>query len=154
MGIDEKVQECLISAQKSGDKVRLSTIRLLKSAIRYEEDAKGHKLDENEFNALVAKLIKQRRESIELFKQGKRHDLVQKEEAEIKVLEEFLPPQLSREELLKLIDEAITEVKAKTVKDMGKVMKLLMPKVRGRADGDVVKNLVTERLSGAVQSGE
>ncbi len=153
MGIDEKLQECLISAQKSGDKIRLSTIRLLKSAVRYEEDSKRHKLDENEFNALVFKLIKQRRESIELFKQGKRNDLVQKEEAEIKVLEEFLPPQLSRDELLKLIDEAITEVKGNTVRDMGKVMKLLMPKIKGRVDAEVVKNLVTERLSGTVQSG-
>ncbi len=152
MGINEKLQECLVSAQKSGDKIRLSTIRLLKSAIRYEEDAKRHKLDDNEFIALVAKLIKQRRESIELFKQGKRDDLVQKEEAEIKVLEEFLPPQLSRDELLKMVDEAIKESQASTVKDIGRVMKLLMPKVKGRAEPEVVKNLVTERLSGTSQS--
>jgi uncharacterized protein YqeY len=153
MGINEKLQECLVSAQKSGDKIRLSTIRLLKSAVRYEEDAKRHKLDENEFIALVAKLIKQRHESIELFKQGKRDDLVQKEEAEIKVLEEFLPPQLSRDELLKIVDEAIKEVQANTVKDLGRVMKVLMPKVRGRVDAEVVKNLVVERLSGTSQSG-
>lgn len=153
MGINEKLQEYLVAAQKSGDKIRLSTIRLLKSAIRYEEDAKRHKLDDNEFIALVAKLIKQRRESIELFKQGKRDDLVQKEEAEIKVLEEFLPPQLSRDELLKMVDEAIKESQASTIKDIGRVMKLLMPKVKGRADAEVVKNLVTERLSGTSESG-
>jgi len=153
MGINEKIQEILISAQKSGDKIRLSTIRLLKSAIRYEEDAKRHKLDDNEFIALVAKLIKQRHESIELFKQGKRDDLVQKEEAEIRVLEEFLPPQLSRDELLKIIDDTINQVKASTIKDIGRVMKLLMPRVRGRVDTEVVKNLVTERLSGTAQSG-
>lgn len=153
MGINEKVQECLISAQKSGDKIRLSTIRLLKSAIRYEEDAKRHPLDEHEFVALVSRLVKQRHESIELFKQGKREDLIQKEEAEIKVLEEFLPPQLSRDELLKLVDEAINEVQASTMKDFGKVMKLLMPRVRGRVDAEVVKNLVTERLSGTAPSG-
>lgn len=153
MGINEKVQECLVTAQKSGDKIRLSTIRLLKSAIRYEEDAKRHKLDDNEFIALVARLIKQRHESIELFKKGKRDDLVQKEDAEIKVLEEFLPPQLKKDELLKIVDEAINEVQASTIKDMGRVMKLLMPKVRGRVDAEVVKNLVTERLSGTAQSG-
>lgn len=153
MGVEEKLQQQIMDAQKSGDKTRLATLRLLKSAVRYEEDAKRHKLDENEFLALVAKLIKQRRESIELFKQGKRSDLVMREEAEIKILEEFLPPQLTRDELIKLVDDAIKEAKASNPREMGLVMKVLMPKVKGRADAEVVKNLVMERLSKTVQSG-
>lgn len=153
MGVEEKLQQQIMDAQKSGDKTRLATLRLLKSAVRYEEDAKRHKLDENEFLALVAKLIKQRRESIELFKQGNRSDLVMREEAEIKILEEFLPPQLTRDELIKLVDDAIKEAKASNPREMGLVMKVLMPKVKGRADAEVVKNLVMERLSKTVQSG-
>lgn len=153
MGIKEKLQDLLLASQKSGDKVRLSTIRLLKSAVRYEEDAKGHELDEGEFLAVVSRLIKQRKESIELFKQGKRDDLVKKEEAELKILEEFLPPQLSSEELVKIINEVINEVKADSARDMGKVMKALMPRVKGKADAEVVKDLVLKRLSGSAQSG-
>lgn len=153
MGVEEKLQQQIMDAQKSGDKTRLATLRLLKSAVRYEEDAKRHKLDENEFLALVAKLIKQRRESIELFKQGNRSDLVMREEAEIKILEEFLPPQLTRDELIKFVDDAIKEAKASNPREMGLVMKVLMPKVKGRADAEVVKNLVMERLSKTVQSG-
>jgi uncharacterized protein YqeY len=153
MGINEKLQEHLFSAQKSGDKLRLSTIRLLKTAVRYESDAKRRELDENEFIGLVARLIRERREAIELFKQGKREDLVQKEEAEIKILEEFLPPRLSQEELEKIIDEAIKEVDASSERDMGRVMKVIMPKVRGRVDAQDVKNIVLRRLAGSEHSG-
>jgi len=153
MGINEKLQEHLFSAQKSGDKLRLSTIRLLKTAVRYESDAKRRELDENEFIGLVARLIRERREAIELFKQGKREDLVQKEEAEIKILEEFLPPRLSQEELEKIIDEAIKEVGASSERDMGRVMKVIMPKVRGRVDAQDVKNIVLRRLAGSEHSG-
>jgi len=153
MGINEKLQEHLFSAQNSGDKLRLSTIRLLKPAVRYESDAKRRELDENEFIGLVARLIRERREAIELFKQGKREDLVQKEEAEIKILEEFLPPRLSQEELEKIIDEAIKEVGASSERDMGRVMKVIMPKVRGRVDAQDVKNIVLRRLAGSEHSG-
>jgi len=153
MGINEKLQEHLFSAQKSGDKLRLSTIRLLKTAVRYESDAKRRELDENEFIGLVTRLIRERREAIELFKQGKREDLVQKEEAEIKILEEFLPPRLSQEELEKIIDEAIKEVGASSERDMGRVMKVIMPKVRGRVDAQDVKNIVLRRLAGSEHSG-
>jgi len=153
MGINEKLQEHMFSAQRSGDKLRLSTIRLLKTAVRYESDAKRRELDENEFIGLVARLIRERREAIELFKQGKREDLVQKEEAEIKILEEFLPPRLSQEELEKIIDEAIKEVGASSERDMGRVMKVIMPKVRGRVDAQDVKNIVLRRLAGSEHSG-
>ncbi|HEY4716956.1 MAG TPA: GatB/YqeY domain-containing protein [bacterium] len=146
MGLKERIQDELTKAQKQRDPGRVSTFRLLKSAIRYEEDAKRHDLSEDEIVLVVSRLIKQRKESIEFFKQGKRQDLVDKEENELKILQEFLPPGLSESDLRQLVDEAVMESGAVNIKDMGKVMKILMLKTKGRAEGEIVKNLVTDRL--------
>lgn len=147
MSLKDKLAEEMKGAMKSQDKLRLSTIRMLLSAVKYKEIALGKALAEEEMIETVTSSVKQRRDSIEQFKIAGRNDLVEKEEAELKILQGFLPEQLSVEEIEAEIDRTVTEAGASGMKDLGKVMKLLMPKVAGRADGKVVSDKVRERLS-------
>lgn len=134
-------------AMKSRDSLRLSAIRMVLSSVKNREIDVKHELDDAEITETIVTLCKQRRESIRLFKEAGRQELVDKEEAELKLLTEFLPQQLTREELLVLIDKAIAETSAAGAKDLGKVMKALLPAVSGRADGKVVSEAVKERLA-------
>jgi len=147
MGFKEKVNHEMIRAAKEKAGLRLSTLRMLKSGLHNREIDLKRELNEAEFLQLLSSMVKQRRDSIEQFEKGGRPDLVEKEKAELKVIEEFLPSQLSEADLDAAITEAIREVSATGIRDMGKVMKVLMPKVTGRADGKVVGDKVKARLS-------
>jgi len=147
MGFKEKVNQEMIRAAKEKAGLRLSTLRMLKSGLHNREIDLKRELTEAEFLQLLSSMVKQRRDSIEQFEKGGRSDLVEKEKAELKVIEEFLPSQLSEADLDAAIAEAIREVGATGIRDMGKVMKVLMPKVTGRADGKVVGDKVKARLS-------
>jgi hypothetical protein len=146
MSIKEKLDQDMKMAQKSGDKTRLNITRLLKSEIKYKEIEKKDNLSDEEVLEVLQTSVKRHRDSIEQFKKGGRDDLVEKEETELKIILEYLPQQLTEEELTSLIDEAIKEVEASSPKDLGKVMKVLIPKVKGRADGKKVNILVSQRL--------
>jgi len=147
MGFKEKVNQEMIRAAKEKAGLRLSTLRMLKSGLHNREIDLKRELTEAEFLQLLSSMVKQRRDSIEQFEKGGRSDLVEKEKAELKVIEEFLPSQLSEADLDAAIAEAIREVGATGIRDMGKVMKVLMQKVTGRADGKVVGDKVKARLS-------
>lgn len=133
---------------KAGVKTETWTLRLLLNAIKTREVEKRGELTEPEILQLIVKESNQRREAIEQFRRGGREDLVLKEEAELQILEKFLPKPMTPEELLAKVREAIAATGAVAVKDMGKVMAYLMPEVSGRADGKEVSQLVREELSG------
>ncbi len=148
MDINVKLNEEMVSAAKAKDKIRLSAIRMLKTALHNKEIDLMRPLNESEIMQILSALVKQRKDSIEQFAKGGRTDLVEKEEAELKVVQEFLPAQMSDEEVEALIKKAIAEVGAVSVKDMGKVMKILMPQLTGRADGKAAGEKVKTLLSG------
>ncbi len=147
MSLRQKVDEDLKAAMKAGAKDRLETIRLLKSAAKYREIELGAPLDDAGLATVVNSLIKQRRDSAEQFKAGGRAEQALKEEAEIVVLQEYLPAQLSASEVQQLVEEAVLATKAQGPKDMGAVMKVLKEKIAGRADGKTLSDAVRTRLS-------
>ena len=144
--LKEKIDTDMREAMKAREQVRVATLRLLKSSITNAEKEKIRELSDDEVLDLVAREAKRRRESIDAFRQGGRTDLVDKESAELAILDAYLPDKLSDDELGALVDEAIAETGATTPKQMGEVMKALMPKVRGRADGAQVSALVKSKL--------
>lgn len=147
MDINKKINEEMVAAAKSQDKLRLSSVRMIKAALHNKEISLMRPLNESEVLQLLASMIKQRKDSIEQFAKGGRMDLVQKEEAELKVIQEFMPAQMSDEDVDALIKKTIEEAGAVSIKDMGKVMKLLMPKLAGVADGKVAGEKVKAFLS-------
>lgn len=144
--IKERISGDMKDAMKSGDKTKLNAIRMLHAAVRKKEIDDRVDLDDAAVIKVITGLVKQRQDSIEQFTAGNRQDLVEKETAELKLLQGYLPQQMSQEELVKVVESAIQEANAKTQKDMGAVMKVLMPKVAGKADGKLVNQLVRERL--------
>ncbi len=147
MDLKARLSEDLKSALRSGDKLRTSVIRLLTALIKNREVEKRGPLTEAEAIQAVSASCKQRQEAIEQYRQGGRQDLVDKETAELAILQSYLPAALSPDELQTLVREAIQDSQASSPREMGKVMALLMPKVTGRADGKVVSTLVREMLS-------
>ena len=147
MTLKKKMDQEMILAAKAKDKIRLSALRLLKSGLHNREIDLKRELNEAEFLQLLSAMVKQRKDSIEQFEKGGRTDLVEKEEAELKVIQEFMPTPMSEAELDAMIAEAIRETGAASVRDMGKVMATLMPKVTGKADGKTVGEKVKARLS-------
>ena len=145
--LKEKLSETIKSSMKSGDKQTLAFARNLYAAVRKKEIDEKITVDDAALQGLVSTSLKQRRDSVEQFKKGGRDDLVAQEEAEIVFLEQFLPPQLSETELRALVQEAVAQTGAKEPKDMGKVMGVLMPKIKGRADGKLVNEIVRSNLS-------
>ena len=129
---------------RSGDSDRVSVVRLLRSTIKNKEieKGKGQKLSEEEVMQVIASAVKQRRESIELFEKGGRQDLVEKEKKEMSILQSYLPQPISDEELRTKVKEAIAQSGASDVKQMGKVMKILVPQLVGRAEGDSISRMV------------
>ena len=147
------MQEQLVSdmkeSMKSGDSVKVSTIRMLKAAIKNKEIEKGgtsYKLSDKEVLEVIATAIKQRKDSIEQFTKGNRQDLAEKEKKELEILQSYMPPQMSDEEIKAEVKKAISETSAASQKDIGKVMKVLMPRLAGRADGTVVNRIVRELI--------
>jgi hypothetical protein len=148
MALRERLDEDLKSAMRAKDSLRMNTVRGLKSAIKYREIELMKPLDDAGILGVVSSEIKRRRDSVEQYRAGNRPDLAEKEEAEIRILQEFLPQQLSQAELEAKVAEVIARVGAKGPKDMGGVMKALLPEVQGRADGKVVSELVKRSLAG------
>jgi uncharacterized protein YqeY len=148
MEIKAKLIEEMKSAAKEKDKARLSIIRFALAAVQNKEKELLRELSEQEAIQVISGLIKKGKESIEQFRTGQRADLVEKEEHEIAVLQAFLPLQLTTAELEAEVSKAVEEAGASAPQDMGKVMKILMPRIAGRADGKVVNELVRKRLSG------
>ena len=147
MTLNEQIASSITAAMKSKDAARLSTLRMLKAAVMNKEVEKGRTLEDAEILQVVASLVKQRRDSIEQFEKGGRHDLVEKESAEVAVLETYLPPAASAGDVDAAIDAAIAETGASSAKDMGKVMKAVMPKLAGKnADGRAVNEAVRRKL--------
>jgi uncharacterized protein len=142
-----KLQNGLKEALKQKDSVRLSLYRMLLASIKNKEVEKIRPLTEDEFVAVVKTSIKQHVESIESFKKGNRLDLVEKEEKELTILKEFMPSQLSEEEIMKEIEEAIVSLQVQGQKEMGKVIKFILEKFPGRIDGKVLSGMVLKRLS-------
>lgn len=146
MDLKQRIEQDMKLALKSGDKLKLNITRLLKSEIRYKEIEKGQELSDEEVLEVLSSSVKKHRDSIEQFRKGGREDLVKKEEDELSLILGYMPAQLSQEEIEKLIEESIAEIGAEGEKDIGKVMRTMMPKVKGRADGKTVNLLVTSKL--------
>ncbi len=145
--LKSRLQEEMKSAMKSGDKKRRDIIRLIMAALKQREVDERIDLDDQQIIGILDKMLKQRRESIAQYQAGGRDDLVVVEEAEIIVIQEFLPAALSDEEIEQMVGEAMSESGASTVRDMGKVMAILKPKMQGRADMGQVSGLIKSRLS-------
>ena len=148
MNLNEQIQEDLKRSLKAKDGTRISVLRFLLAAVKNREIEKKEALNDDELLAEIASSAKRRRESIEAFREGERQDLVDKEEAELAILTEYLPEQMSPEDISRIAREIIEELKAQSSADIGKVMKELMPRVRGQADGKIVNQIVREILTG------
>lgn len=144
--LDELNQEMKI-AMKAKDKEKLSTIRMLKSALQTEQINKGEELTEEDELTVLSREKKQRVESLNEFKTAGRDDLVLKLEREIEIVDDYLPAQLSEEEVREIVQDTVKQTGASSMKDMGKVMGALMPKVKGKADGNLVSSIVKEELN-------
>jgi uncharacterized protein YqeY len=146
MTLRDRLIDEMKSAMKSRDELKLSAIRLIRSAVKNKEIEAKHELDDQGVTEVISTLVKQRRESIRLFNEAGRDDLVRKEEEELQTLLAFLPQQMSRDEIVSLVNSVIAECGAQGPTDMGKVMKAIQPRVAGRADGKTVSDLVREAL--------
>jgi uncharacterized protein len=148
MSLKERLDQDLKSAMREKAQLRLDTIRMLKSAIKYREIELMKPLDDAGVHAVIGSEVKRRRDAAEQYRAGNRPELADKEDAEIVILQAYLPQQLSEDELRAKVDEAVKKVGAQGMKDMGAVMKALMPEVQGRAEGKAVSDMVKARLSG------
>jgi uncharacterized protein YqeY len=147
MSLEERLVEEMKQALKSNDKLRLSTIRMIRSTLKNKEIELRKKLEDEDVVKVIQAMVRKGEESVEQFQIGGRMDLVEKEKKEIEILKSFLPQPFSQEEILKIIDQSIQETQASSLKDIGKVMKSVMPKIGGKADGKLINQLVKEKLS-------
>ena len=143
----ERLMNDLVNAMKNKDKETLAALRMLKGAIQLEEINNKHELTDSEFISVLSKQIKMRKESVLEFTKASREDLLNQTQNEIEILSKYMPEQLSEEEVLKIIDEVFLAVKPESNKDMGKVMGLITPKLKGKADMSFVSKIIRERLS-------
>lgn len=143
----EKLMNDLLNAMKNKDKETLAALRMLKGAIQLEEINNKHELTDSEFISVLSKQIKMRKESVLEFTKAGREDLLNQTQNEIEILSKYMPEQLKEEEVLKIIDEVFLAVKPESNKDMGKVMGLITPKLKGKADMSFVSKIIRERLS-------
>lgn len=148
MTIKERLKEDMKSAMKSRDQARLSAIRMAQNALNNKEKDLRRELAEQEAEAVIASEVKKRREALEQYRSAGRDDLAEKESAEIGALAGYLPEQLSEEDIRRIVTKAIGKTGAASIKDIGRVMKEVMPLVKGRADGAVVNGIVKELLGG------
>jgi uncharacterized protein len=147
MALKEQLDADLKTAMREKDTLKLSVVRMLKSAVKYREIELMKPLDDAGVQGVIASEIKRRRDSVEQYRAGNRPELADKEDAEIRILQGWLPAQLGEEELRAKVDAAIQKTGAQGPKDMGAVMKALLPEVQGRADGRTVSELVKARLA-------
>ncbi len=149
MSLEDKIRENLKESLRQRDKARVSILRLVLSEIKNAQIAQHQPLNDDETLSVIGREVKRHRESIELFKKGNRSDLVAQEEMELNILMEYLPRQMSRQEIVSAAKQVIAEVGAKEIRDKGKVMSQLMPQLRGKAEGKEVSEVVLELLSAA-----
>lgn len=150
MNLKDQLQEDLKRAMVEKNEQKLSTIRMLKSAIQYFEIQKGgagYTASDEDIIDVVGKEIKKRKESIELYEKGGRQELAEKEKEELEILNSYMPEQLTEDEIKSLVEEAISQTGATTMQEMGKVMGVLSPKIKGKADGGEVSRFVREKLT-------
>jgi uncharacterized protein YqeY len=146
--LKSRIQDDVKAAMKAKDKERLVTLRLITAAIKQREVDDRAELNEEQVLAILEKMIKQRRDSIAQYESAGRQELAEKEQSEIAIIETYMPEGLSEEEIAELITQAIAETGAESMRDMGKVMGLLKPKMQGRADMGKVSGLIKQKLSG------
>ncbi|KKQ90875.1 MAG: hypothetical protein UT15_C0003G0050 [Berkelbacteria bacterium GW2011_GWA1_39_10] len=144
--IKKQIEQDLIEAMKGKNEEAVSTLRMLKSAIKNSEIQKGQDSDESDILSIIQGQIKSRRDSIELYKKGNRLELAAKEEKEIEILVKYLPEQMNNEEIRVIVKKAITEIGATGIQDMGKVMGKVMPELKGKADGGKISQITKEEL--------
>lgn len=148
--LKQKLKEELKQSMLARDEIKTSTLRMLLSAINYYEIQKrgaGYEATDEDVISVIQKEVKQRKDSIEQFRSGGRVDLAQKEQKELEILQKYLPQQLDEDEISEIVDEAIRQTGSTSPQDIGKVMGIVMPKIKGKADGAVVSKIVQERLS-------
>ena len=146
MSLNQQLFDDMKKAMRAKDKIRLNTLRMLRAQIKNREIETGGELSEDDILQLLSKAEKMRKEAIVLYRQGDRENLAAQEEAELAVIRSYLPERLSEDELRALVGKAVSGIAAEGMRDMGKVMGILMPEVRGRADGQIVNRLVKEHL--------
>ena len=143
----DKINKDLTAAMKDKNTVKVSTIRMLKAAINNKRiEKKSDKLSDDDIIQIISKQVKQRKDSIEEYKKGNRNDLAEKESAELKILEEYMPEQLSKADIEKEVRKAVDEVSATSKKDFGTVMRTVMPSLKGKADGKLISQVLNEIL--------
>lgn len=146
MTLADRLDADLKKAMRAGDAIRVSTIRLARAAIHNLAIERGRPPTDEEIVEVLSHEMKRRREAIEAYTKGRRDDLIRKESLELAILTEYLPPPLSADELRRIVGDAIAQVQAKEPRDVGRVMAVVMPKVKGRADGNTVSQLVRDLL--------
>jgi uncharacterized protein YqeY len=147
MSLYEDIEKDLKNSLKTKDEIRISTLRLIRSAIKYKEVEQRKKLEDEEILRVLSSLVKQHRDSIEEYGKGGREDLVQRETRELEILQSFMPAQLTEEELTPAVMRIIAELGASSMKDMGRVMKTAMERFAGQADGKKINEVVKKLLS-------
>ena len=145
MPLKAQLERDMKEALRGGDRIRLSTIRMIRSHIRNAEIDKRKEFSDEDVYGVLSTAIRSHEESLEYYRKAERNDLVEKEEAELEIIRSYLPPPLTEEELERIIGEVIKEVSAQGMKDMGKVMSKVMPLVKGKADGSSVNRMVQQR---------
>jgi len=153
MSLEQQIKADIVPAMKAGNKFETNTLRSLNAQIKDERIKLRPKreLTAEDVTAVLLTAAKRRKEAIALYRQGERGDLVEKEQKELEIIQRYLPKQLSEEEVIKIIDEIITEVQAKSIADLGKVMGRAMGRLKGKTDGGLVQSLVRERLTQLAQ---
>ena len=147
MALKDALSAAVVTALKAKEKETVSTLRFLLSAVKNKEKDLRRDITDDEVQAVALSQVKQRQDSIEQFEKGGRVDLADKERAELEILKDYIPEQLSEEELRKIVKDAITETGAESMKDMGKLMQAVMAKAKGKADGKAVSAIVKELLT-------
>jgi uncharacterized protein YqeY len=147
MGLKDDLSASIVTALKAKEKETVSTLRFFLSAVKNKEKDLRRDITDDEVRSVALAQVKQRQDSIEQFEKGGRQDLADKEKAELEILKDYIPEQLSESELREIVKAAITETGAESMKDMGKLMKAVMAKAKGKADGKSVNKIVKELLS-------
>ncbi|MFW6282866.1 MAG: GatB/YqeY domain-containing protein [Minisyncoccales bacterium] len=147
MNLKKQIQEDLKEALKAKEKDKISVLRMINASIKNKEIDKKEELSNDEIIQIISKEIKKRKEGLKEFEKAKREETVEKEKKQLKIIEKYLPEQMSKEEIEELAEKIIKEVGAKGMSDMGKVMEKIMPKTKGKADGKVVSSIVRKKLS-------
>jgi hypothetical protein len=148
MSLEEKINQELKAAMKSGDKLRMETLRSIRAGIiEFNKSGVGRSMNDDDELKLLKTQVKRRKDAIEMYEKGGREDLLQREKAELEIIREFMPEEMPKEELEKIVKDSITTTGAQDIKDLGKVMKVVMKEVKGRADGKFVQQIVRNMLS-------